>query len=53
MNKSEFSKHIELKNTHTDDDFWSDVQNTVRKNVIPYQYEALNDNIHGASKVIA
>lgn len=50
MNKSEFSKHIELKNTHTDDDFWSDVQNTVRKNVIPYQYEALNDNIHGAEK---
>lgn len=50
MNKENFSSHIVLKNTKIDDPFWSPVQNTVTKNVIPYQYLALQDKIPDAEK---
>lgn len=31
------------------DDFWKDYSGIVRRTVIPYQWEALNDNIEGAA----
>ncbi len=53
MNKSDFSKHIELNNIKINDDFWNEKIELVRKEVIPYQYEALNDRIEGAPKSYA
>ncbi|MBR3737221.1 MAG: glycoside hydrolase family 127 protein [Eubacterium sp.] len=50
MNKKDFSKHIELKNIKITDPFWSKIIELVRKEVIPYQYEAFNDRIEGAEK---
>lgn len=50
MNKSEFSNRIMLKNVTVTDKFWGKIQELVRNNVIPYQYEALNDRIENAEK---
>ncbi len=53
MNRNLFSKHIELKNIRITDGFWLDETELVRKEVIPYQYEALHDRIEGAEKSCA
>lgn len=53
MEKKDYSNHILLKNTKINDSFWSNIQNTVRNSVIPYQYLALNDQIDGAEKSYA
>lgn len=53
MNKEKFTKHILLKNTKINDEFWSDIQKTVMQSVIPYQYKALHDQIDGAEKSYA
>ncbi len=50
MNEKEFSEHIELKNVKINDRFWNGEIELVRNKVIPYQYNALNDNIEGAQK---
>lgn len=50
MDKSLFSNHINFKNSNTDDEFWSKMQEKVRTKVIPYQYNALNDKIKNAEK---
>ena len=50
MDKCSFSNHIDFKNVHINDDFWSVMQKKVREKVIPYQYEALNDKIENAEK---
>lgn len=50
MKISEYSRHIDLKNAKIKDGFWSRELELVRKEVIPYQYEALNDRIEGAEK---
>lgn len=50
MNNSKISHHIELKNTSVTDSFWKAKRELVRTEVIPYQYEALNDRIEGAEK---
>ena len=50
MNSKEFSKHIELKNIKIKDEFWNNIIELVRKEVIPYQYEAFCDNVEGAEK---
>ncbi len=39
---------VPLKNVEIHDPFWSKVQETVRTQMIPYQWEALNDRIPGA-----
>ncbi|WP_372633064.1 glycoside hydrolase family 127 protein [Cohnella sp.] len=39
---------IPLKNVTIDDAFWTPRQNLVRDTVIPYQWQALNDEIPGA-----
>ena len=50
MDNKKFSKHIELKSIKINDPFWSRESELIRKVVIPYQYEALNDRIEGAEK---
>lgn len=49
MKKEIFSKPVNLKNIHVDDAFWHREQELVRKEVIPYQWEALNDRIPDAA----
>lgn len=41
---------FELKDVHVTDGFFSDYAELVRTEVIPYQWEALNDRIPGAEK---
>lgn len=53
MDKTAFSKHIELKNIEITDPFWEKEIELVRREVIPYQYEALNDRVEGAEKSYA
>ena len=44
------TKHISLEKIKISDPFWNDVQELVRREVIPYQYEALHDRVDGAEK---
>ncbi len=53
MNGELFSTHVELKNITITDSFWAEESELVRKEVIPYQYEALHDRIIGAEKSYA
>lgn len=50
MDSKKYSNHIDLKNISISDPFWSRMIDLVRTEVIPYQYEALNDRIPGAEK---
>lgn len=50
MKNENFSNSIELKKIKIKDGFWSRIIELVRREVLPYQYEALNDNIEGAEK---
>ena len=49
MKKESFSKPLDLKNVKICDEFWGHEQELVRKEVIPYQWDALNDRVPGAS----
>ncbi len=49
MDTGRFSKPLELKDIRIQDDFWKREQELVRKEVIPYQWNALNDNVPGAA----
>lgn len=49
MNKTHFSSPIPLKNIRLRDAFWEQKGELVRREVIPYQWEALNDRIPGAA----
>ncbi len=49
MKKESFSKVIDLKQIEVNDSFWSAKQELVRTEVIPYQWDALNDNVKGAA----
>ncbi|MCR5656635.1 MAG: glycoside hydrolase family 127 protein [Butyrivibrio sp.] len=49
MRKEEFSRPIGMKNVKITDEFWNREQELVRTEVIPYQWEALNDRVEGAS----
>ena len=53
MNINDFSKHIPIENIVITDSFWLSETELVRKEVIPYQYEALHDRIPGAEKSYA
>ncbi len=53
MNSDLFSKHVPLKNIEITDSFWLSETELVRKEVIPYQYEALHDRIPDAEKSYA
>ena len=48
MDKSKFSRPIDIGRVKVTDPFWNTVQETVRREVIPYQWEALNDRVPGA-----
>lgn len=48
MDKSKFNKPIDIGRVKVTDPFWHTAQETVRREVIPYQWEALNDRIPGA-----
>lgn len=49
MNKKQMSKPIELTSFKVKDDFWTREMDTVRREVIPYQWNALNDKVEGAA----
>lgn len=48
MNQQVFSSPIDLKRVTVTDPFWHREMELVRTNVIPYQWEALNDRVPGA-----
>lgn len=49
MNSKEFSTPISLNNFKVSDGFWEPEMELVRKEVIPYQWNAINDNVPGAA----
>ncbi|MCD8327293.1 MAG: glycoside hydrolase family 127 protein [Lachnospiraceae bacterium] len=49
MEKHDFSTPMDLKAVRITDDFWHREQELVRTQVIPYQWEALNDRVPGAA----
>ena len=48
MNKQVFSTPIDLGQITVTDPFWKREMELVRTEVIPYQWEALNDRVPGA-----
>lgn len=49
MNKNYVSKPLSLRNITVTDAFWKNEMELVRKEVIPYQWNALNDRVPGAA----
>lgn len=49
MKQENFSKPLDLKQIQITDEFWGREQELVRKEVLPYQWEALNDRIPDAA----
>ena len=53
MSNQQESRPLGLQNITVTDDFWTREQELVRREVIPYQWEALNDRIPGAAPSFA
>lgn len=49
MEKKVFSNPVNLRNIKIIDEFWHREQELVRTEVIPYQWDALNDKVEGAA----
>jgi len=49
VNQKDYSRPLDLKKVKITDAFWGREQELVRTEVIPYQWEALNDRIPGAA----
>lgn len=49
MDKKEFSRPLPLHAMQITDSFWKKEMELVRKEVIPYQWNALNDKVEGAA----
>jgi DUF1680 family protein len=49
MNFEHRNKPLALSEVRAEDDFWVREQELVRREVIPYQWEALNDRVEGAA----
>lgn len=49
MNQKEYSKPFNLRSIEVTDAFWKKEMELIRKEVIPYQWEALNDRVEGAA----
>lgn len=49
MNQKDYSTPLGLKNIQVNDEFWHREQELVRTQVIPYQWDALNDRIQDAA----
>ena len=50
MDNKNYSYSLPLADVKINDSFWSGEQELVRTNVIPYQWEAINDRIENADK---
>lgn len=48
INENKYSAPLSLDRVQVSDDFWGREQELVRREVIPYQWEALNDRVPGA-----
>ena len=48
MDQKEYSRPLSLRKVQVTDEFWKNEMELVRKEVIPYQWEALNDRIPDA-----
>ena len=48
MDKKEYSRPVSLRRVQVTDAFWKQKMELVRKEVIPYQWEALNDRVPDA-----
>ena len=53
MSQNTENRPADLKKLKVTDEFWAHEIELVRKEVIPYQWEALNDRIPGAAKSYA
>ncbi len=49
MEKKNQSRPVHLRNIQVEDSFWKGAMELVRKEVIPYQWDALNDKVEGAA----
>ena len=49
MDQKNFSKPLSLAKVQVTDAFWKKEMELVRTEVIPYQWNALNDNVPGAA----
>ena len=49
MDAKQFSKPLNLRDIQVTDEFWHREQELVRTEVIPYQWDALNDRVEGAA----
>ncbi len=49
MDRMRFSRPLDMKKIVVEDEFWNREQELVRTEVIPYQWEALNDRVEGAA----
>lgn len=49
MRQRELSQAVDLKRIHITDDFWTHAMELVRTEVLPYQWEVLNDRIPDAA----
>lgn len=48
MGQTNFNHPLDLKGVHITDGFWHTIQETVRREVLPCQWRALNDQVEGA-----
>ena len=53
MDKKMYSHPLSLRSMQINDSFWKREMELVRKEVIPYQWEALNDRVEGAAPSFA
>lgn len=49
MNREAFSRPVDLRRVHLSEGFWKSEMELVRNEVIPYQWETLNDRVEDAS----
>ena len=49
MERKECNTPLPLRNMQVTDTFWKKEMELVRKEAIPYQWEALNDRVEGAA----
>ena len=49
MNSKDYSRPLSLRAMQITDEFWKNEMELVRTEVIPYQWDALNDNVEGAA----
>ncbi|WP_322175872.1 glycoside hydrolase family 127 protein [Acutalibacter caecimuris] len=49
MEQKQHSRPVSLRDVRVADPFWQAAQETVRREMLPYQWEALNDRVEGAA----